>query len=99
MGFAAVLICRLQSCYQTEALFPRSRVLAEDSLKRCGSEKHIPIDPSPITSPPDLRIYLTDSQKVQDEFGWSPKRNAHQIVGDIFDWVREYAELLRPILR
>lgn len=35
------------------------------------------------------RIYITDSSKVEAEFGWRPRRGVQQVVRDIFAWLYE----------
>ena len=52
----------------------------------------------PGTSPVDVRIYLSDSRKVQQAFGWRPSRDVTRIVGDIHDWIRHHHDLVKPIL-
>lgn len=56
------------------------------------------IQPASRTSPIDLRIYLTDTTKVRNEFDWRPKRNTEDIVKDIYQWIDQYRETLMPIL-
>jgi CDP-paratose 2-epimerase len=50
------------------------------------------------TSQVDLRIYLTDCRKVQQDFGWRPRRTPEQIVQDIHRWVDEHHQPLESIL-
>jgi len=57
----------------------------------------VPISAVPETSDVDLRIYLTDSARVQQDFGWKPRLSAEQIVQDIHHWVRENESALRAI--
>lgn len=58
----------------------------------------IPIDAQPETSPVDIRIYLTDAQRVQRAFGWQPKRGIDEILADIHTWIRQNEDLVLPIL-
>ncbi len=57
----------------------------------------VPITAVPETSAVDLRIYLTDSTRVQQDFGWKPRMSVEQIVQDIHHWVRENESDLRTI--
>jgi CDP-paratose 2-epimerase len=59
---------------------------------------HITIAPIPETAAVDLRIYLTDSRRVQRDFGWRPTRSVEQVVRDIHQWVDQHHEVLKPIL-
>jgi CDP-paratose 2-epimerase len=58
----------------------------------------IEITSVPETSPLDLRIYITDVRRVRQKFNWSPRRNVTDTVEDIFAWIRDNSELLKPIL-
>ena len=58
----------------------------------------IDITAVPRTSDVDLRIYVTDSRSVQNDFGWCPRRSARQIVEDIYHWIDEHVNMLEPIL-
>ncbi|WP_145264291.1 NAD-dependent epimerase/dehydratase family protein [Planctomycetes bacterium Pan216] len=57
----------------------------------------VPVEPSPETSSVDLRIYVSDSRRVSDEFGWRPQRGVGTIVEDIWDWMAARRELLAPV--
>lgn len=46
----------------------------------------------------DIPLYITDNAKVKGCTGWQPKRDAHDIVHDIFNWIRENEKMLKPIL-
>lgn len=46
----------------------------------------------------DIRIYITDNEKISNISGWAPKRDPKKIVGDIFDWVRTNEKSLNNIL-
>jgi CDP-paratose 2-epimerase len=48
--------------------------------------------------PADLRMYITDNSRIQNEIGWTPKRSAEQIFTDIFHWIRQNESQLKPIL-
>ncbi|MBS0260850.1 MAG: NAD-dependent epimerase/dehydratase family protein [Planctomycetes bacterium] len=61
-----------------------------------GQQIQIASDSS--TSPVDVRIYLTDSSRVQRDFHWQPRRTPADIVADIASWIREHEAVVRPIL-
>jgi CDP-paratose 2-epimerase len=58
----------------------------------------IEITSVPETSPLDLRIYVTDSRRVQKKFQWTPRRSVTRTVEDIATWIRENSDMLKPIL-
>ena len=58
----------------------------------------VPLTPVPETAAVDLRIYVTDSRRVQTDFGWRPTRAAERIAQDIHAWVRRHEQALQPIL-
>jgi CDP-paratose 2-epimerase len=58
----------------------------------------IPISSVAETSPVDLRLFVTDSRRVQKNFNWRPTRNLETIINDIHQWISSQSELLRPIL-
>lgn len=49
------------------------------------------------TSRVDLRIFLTDSSRAQQDFDWKPHKSPEQIVGDLHDWIQESQQQLKPI--
>ena len=51
-----------------------------------------------LTSPVDVRIYLTDNERVGRDFGWSPLKSVRAIVEDTSSWLRENEAQLRPLL-
>lgn len=59
---------------------------------------HVDITSVPETSPLDLRIYVTDARRVQREFNWAPQRSVSKTVEDIFHWIQQNSEQLKPIL-
>lgn len=47
--------------------------------------------------PADLAIYIGDSHRVTEDYGWSPKRGARTILEDLFAWVRAHEANLRTL--
>jgi CDP-paratose 2-epimerase len=66
----------------------------------CAGEvgRRIPITQDLDTASVDLRIYLTDTRKVQRDFNWRPTRTAGRIVQDIHHWIGEHHETLEAVL-
>jgi CDP-paratose 2-epimerase len=58
----------------------------------------ITIAADPCTRDVDIRIFVTDSRKVRDDFSWQPERGMQAIVSETAEWVERHTELLRPIL-
>jgi len=50
------------------------------------------------TRPADLRIYITDNEKIKQNTGWEPERGTKEILYDIFLWLKDNENKLRPIL-
>ncbi len=46
----------------------------------------------------DIRIYITDNTLVKAATGWHPVTGVEDIVRDVYDWIRDNDQLLRPIL-
>ena len=58
----------------------------------------INISSTPETRPSDIKIFITDSTKIQALTGWTPKRNLQQTVSDISNWIKDNKEQLRGVL-
>lgn len=58
----------------------------------------IAIHSVPQTSAVDLRLYLTDSRRAQQDFNWKPRRDVTTIVRDIHRWILEHRDALLTIL-
>ena len=59
----------------------------------------IQIDEVPETRTADLRIYVTDNSKIEDEIGWKPKKSVEDIFKDIYLWIKENEKSLENILK
>jgi CDP-paratose 2-epimerase len=71
-----------------------------ESTELCAEITGNQIEIAPVAEnrPADLRIYLTDSRRLQDLCGWTPKRDARATLTDIFDWIRAEEPLVRSVL-
>jgi CDP-paratose 2-epimerase len=49
------------------------------------------------TRPADVRIYISDHRLISSVNGWSPSRDAHSALTDIFNWLRAEEMQLRPL--
>lgn len=53
----------------------------------------------PENRPADMAIYLTDTAKVRDTFGWEPKKSARDVMQDLFVWVKEHEQELEMLAK
>jgi len=51
------------------------------------------------TRPADLRVFITDNSRIEQETGWTPGKTVEAIFADIYNWLRENEEQLKPILK
>ncbi|HMI08406.1 MAG TPA: GDP-mannose 4,6-dehydratase, partial [Flavobacterium sp.] len=51
------------------------------------------------TRPADLRMYITDNSKIEQETGWKPKRNVETVFSDIYHWIKDNETQLEAILK
>jgi CDP-paratose 2-epimerase len=58
----------------------------------------IDITAIPENRPADLRSYLTDSRRITELCGWTPKRDAHTTLGEIHEWIKAEEPLVKSIL-
>jgi CDP-paratose 2-epimerase len=49
--------------------------------------KSIPIESVTETSAVDIKIFITDSSKVKNEFNWKPEKTVDDIILDIHEWI------------
>lgn len=49
--------------------------------------RRIDITPSPATRVADIKLYVTDNKRVTAATGWTPRRTAEDVLGDLHDWM------------
>lgn len=59
----------------------------------------ITIESLPETRPADLRIFITDNSKIEQETGWTPGKSVTTVFADIYNWIRENEAQLKSILK
>lgn len=59
----------------------------------------IQIDQEEQNRPADLRIFITDNTKIENEIGWKPKMSPVKVFEDIFYWIKENENQLEKILK
>jgi len=58
----------------------------------------IPIHTIPETRDADIRIYVSNNEKINHLCGWKPQYDLNSIVLDTFDWIKENENDLKRIL-
>jgi CDP-paratose 2-epimerase len=58
----------------------------------------IPIDKVVENRVADIRLYLTDNQKVTEKIGWKPTIDVKDILVDVFTWIKKDEKILKNIL-
>lgn len=57
----------------------------------------IPIEQVDENRPADLKLYITDNQRVTRATGWLPRHTPHATLTSIHDWIRESEPLVRHL--
>lgn len=57
----------------------------------------IPIASDLTTAAVDIPLYLSDSTRATETFGWTPKKDSSVIVGEIAQWLQTNEDALRPL--
>jgi len=60
--------------------------------------KAIPIKSITEERQGDVPIFITDSSRIIEKTGWTPKINPQQTLKDIYHWIKDNEEILKPIL-
>lgn len=68
------------------------------NLCREATGRTIDIESVPETRVADIKYYISDCTKVMNATGWSPKRQAKEIVQEIADWIEDNKTQLKSIL-
>lgn len=59
----------------------------------------INIDEVSETRTADLRIFITDNSKIEEEIGWKPKKSVETVFQDIYNWIKDNEKQLILILK
>lgn len=46
----------------------------------------------------DIPIYISDNSKITNDIGWAPQKNVHDILSDVFYWIKDNEKALKPLL-
>ena len=55
------------------------------------------IDATPKTNKADIPYYVTDNSIVSREFSWKPNHDMNAILDEIFRWLTDHQDVLKPI--
>ncbi|QNA45000.1 NAD-dependent epimerase/dehydratase family protein [Lacibacter sediminis] len=58
----------------------------------------ITITPVPENRKADVRLYVTDNTGIMDSTSWQPLYTPEKIMQEIYVWIRDHEEQLKPIL-
>jgi CDP-paratose 2-epimerase len=45
----------------------------------------------------DVRIYISDNSKINNEIGWKPMHTARETFEDIYLWIKNNEQMLKPL--
>ena len=57
----------------------------------------VPIQKVAVTRPADLKLYITDNQRITQATGWAPRRTPAETLTAIYHWIREAEPLVRHL--
>jgi CDP-paratose 2-epimerase len=57
----------------------------------------IPVHRHADNRPADMKLYITDNQRVTAATGWSPRRGPRETLASIYDWIRAEEATVRHI--
>ncbi len=66
----------------------------------CGrrANKDLGITGLAETRPADIPFYVTDNRNIMEFSGWKPIRRVPDILDEIFEWLEEFKDQLKPLL-
>lgn len=67
------------------------------ALCRQITGNEVPIESVPDTAAVDIPLYLSDSARARETFGWVPRKDAAAIVGEVSEWLKTNESVLRPL--
>lgn len=59
----------------------------------------IDIESDPVNRPADLRMFIADSRKIEEEIGWKPTKTVQNVFEDVFEWIKDNEQQLINILK
>lgn len=79
----------------------RDKSVSLQELTRVCEEvtgNRIDINSVPENRPADIRLYITDNQRILETSGWQAQKSVKETVLDIFEWIRANEATLKPII-
>jgi CDP-paratose 2-epimerase len=72
----------------------------QELTKTCEmiSGNKINIQSNPETRKADIRLYITDNTRISSVSGWAPRISVPEILEDVFLWIKNNEQQLKPIL-
>jgi CDP-paratose 2-epimerase len=72
----------------------------QEMTKTCEmiSGNKINIQAIPETRKADIRLYITDNTRISSVTGWAPRITVSEILEDVFLWIKNNEQQLKPIL-
>jgi len=58
----------------------------------------LPVGRKPEPRPADIPIFMSDHRRLTAATGWQPRRDAGTILADIFSWLKDNEDQVKPIL-
>lgn len=58
----------------------------------------IEISPIAENRPGDIPVFITDARKIREKTGWHPKYSPRVTLTEIYEWLSQNAETLKPVL-
>ena len=58
---------------------------------------NVPVHRVAVTRPADLKLYITDNQRITRATGWAPRRRPVETLTSIYEWIREAEPLVRHL--
>ncbi|NOU18264.1 MAG: NAD-dependent epimerase/dehydratase family protein [Bacteroidales bacterium] len=80
-------------------LFSSVSLLEMTSICEKITGNKIKIDAETQNRPADLRIFISDNTKIENEIGWKPQKSVENIFSDVFAWINKNEQKLKTILK
>jgi CDP-paratose 2-epimerase len=60
--------------------------------------REVPVLDSGTARPGDVRVYISDCGRLFERTDWRPRRNARQVLEDIYEWIVNNESAVRAAL-
>ncbi|MEM9121087.1 MAG: NAD-dependent epimerase/dehydratase family protein [Cyanobacteria bacterium P01_F01_bin.56] len=62
------------------------------------TQTKIKISPVDNERPGDVPLFIMDAQKIEQKTGWQPQYSPQETLEDIYQWILEHDDMLKPLL-